>query len=258
MIHPRHESILAQLGKKPLWNTEALGKKLKVSKSTLRRDLLELEHLGHVVRVRGGVMHRDQVRGEPNFEARRARRVEQKQAIADAATQQVESHHAVYLDAGTTCFEIGQRLIRQPGLRLFTHSIRLVARAIDAEASLTCVGGEFRPSSEALTGGLTLSWLEKLRFNIAFVAASGIDANGATTTEISEATIKQEILQRAERRVLVADSEKWDTPAAVHFADLKLFDTWIVDSGLPTAARRLAKKAGIELIITRPTRAGGK
>ena len=252
MLQSRHEAILELLADRPMRRTETLCRKLKVSRSTLRRDLLELEHLGHVVRVRGGVMHRDKARGEPNFELRRAKCVEQKQAIAEVAAGLVDSRQSVYLDAGTTCFEVGQQLIRQKGLRLFTHSIRLVARAIDAEASLTCVGGEFRTSSEALTGALTLSWLEHLRFDVAFIAASGIDASGATTTELSEATIKQQLLTRAKRRILVADSDKWDTPAAVHFSGLKSFDAWIVDDQLPTAARRDARKAGIELIVARP------
>lgn len=258
LLHVRQESILGLLSKRPIWNIEALCRKLGVSRSTLRRDLLELEHLGHVVRVRGGVMHRDHARGEPNFELRRARRVEQKRAIAEAAEGLIEPHFAVYLDAGTTCFEIGQRLIRQPGLRLFTHSIRLVAKAIDAEASLTCIGGEFRPISEALTGGLALSWLENLRFDVAFIAASGIDANGVATTELSEASIKQQLLRRADRRILVADSDKWGKPAAIHFADLTEFDTWIVDNQLPRAARRAAEKAGIELVVTRPKRKGSR
>jgi DeoR/GlpR family transcriptional regulator of sugar metabolism len=251
IVQERHEAILRVLRRKPRIELPRLQRELRVSRSTLRRDLLELEHLGEVVRVRGGVVHAEFYKGEPTFERRRGRRVEEKRAIAVLAAGLVGENAAVYVDAGTTCLEVGRLLLKRADLRLFTHSIRLVADATDAEAPIVCVGGEYRRVSDALVGGLTASWLKQLRFDVAFVAASGLDADGCSTTEMTETIVKQEVLRRSARRILLADSEKWDCPSAVRFDDWSNIDDWVTDSGLPADARAAIRGKNVALHATR-------
>jgi DeoR/GlpR family transcriptional regulator of sugar metabolism len=93
----------------------------------------------------------------------------------------------------------------RPRLRIFTNSVPLLALAGDARATLVAIGGEVRGLSLALTGAFALQWLENLRFDVAVIGASGIDAeSGASTTETAEAGIKTQALRHATRRILVA------------------------------------------------------
>ena len=237
IVQERHEAILRARCKKPKLDLPRLQREVGVSRSTLRRDLLELEHLGEVRRFRGTVMHAEFFKGEPTFERRRGRRVEEKRAIAAAAVELISQNAAVYVDAGTTCLEAGRLLLKRPDLRLFTHSIRLVADAAEGEAPIVCIGGEYRRVSDAVVGGLTTSWLAQLRFDVAIVAASGLDAAGCSTTEMSETIVKQEVLRRSRRRILLADSSKWGSPSTVCFDDWSNIDEWVTDGELAPSAR---------------------
>jgi DeoR/GlpR family transcriptional regulator of sugar metabolism len=253
-FHGRRRAILRVLqGRRgePRVALPRLQRELGVSRSTLRRDLLELEHLGEVVRVRGGVMHADFVRGEPSFERRRAANIAEKKAIAQRAAACVPENATVYLDAGSTCLELGRLLMARADLRIYTHSIRLLADAnsAGAQASLVCVGGEYRPVSEAVVGGLTASWMVHLSFDYGFVAASGVEPGGCSTTEMSEMTVKQSVIRNSRTVALVADSSKWDTPAAVRFDDWSCIDLWVCDGGLPPSAASRLRECGTQVIL---------
>ncbi len=122
-------------------------------------------------------------------------------------------------------------------------SVPLLALAGEARATLSAVGGEVRPISLALTGGLAQSWLGNLRFDAAVIGASGLEAaSGASTTEVAEAAVKAEALRRARRRLLVAHSGQWGRPAALCFAPWSAF-TDVVTDRAPSRDERAALSA---------------
>jgi DeoR/GlpR family transcriptional regulator of sugar metabolism len=250
IVQERHSAIMRVLRRRRRLPYARLQRELGVSRSTLRRDLLELEHLGEIVRRRGLVLHADYLKGEPSFDRRRARRVEEKQAIARVAAELVPANSSVYIDAGTTCLELAKVLLTRRDLKIFTHSIRILSGAVSSDASIFCVGGEYRPVSDAVVGGLAAAWLDQLHFDICFVAASGLSAEGLFTTELTETVIKQQILRRSDRRLLVADSEKWDAPAAVRFDDWSRITDFISDSQLSPAARRTVRSQSVQLHLS--------
>jgi DeoR family transcriptional regulator, fructose operon transcriptional repressor len=250
-VHDRRRAILKQLARRPRWVVTELQREMRVSRSTLRRDLVELEERGDIVRVHGGVVHHDFLQGEPTFDRRGKEAVGAKRAIAATAAGLVSENAVVYIDAGTTCLEVGRRVVLRTDAKVFTHSLRLAADAAagDAPAPIVLVGGEVRKVSQAVVGGMTLEWLAHLNFDIAFIAASGLDADGPSTTELSETAAKRSILSRSKKVVLVADAGKWDRPAAVRFAQWKQIHAWVVDSALPKAARDMVKRQGVDVII---------
>ncbi len=250
-VQDRHQAILQHLLKKPRWSVEALLRELPVSRSTLRRDLVDLERRRSVIRVHGGVMRPDFIHGEPTFERRQRQHEDEKQAIARIAAEMVPDHATVYLDAGTTTLRVAELLLPRRNLRLFTHSLRLMNLATTGHAAITCLGGEHRPGSDALVGNLTLKWLEHLRFDVAIIGASAVGVEGAFTTELSECSVKQCIVGRAKKCLLVCDSSKWNGSAAVHFADWKDFHTWVSDVGLPASAQQHARRQGVHLEVVR-------
>lgn len=61
-----------------------------------------------------------------------------------------------------------------------------------------------------------------------------------STTEFSEAEMKRAILQGAERKILLADSSKWDQTSTVVFCDWSVIDDWVTDK-VPASARVLSR-----------------
>jgi DeoR/GlpR family transcriptional regulator of sugar metabolism len=139
----------------------------------------------------------------------------------------------------------GQLLDRRE-LTIVTNSIPLLQLGTQAKARVVGVGGEVRAVSLALVGGLALEWLRGLRFDVAVLAASGLDATeGASTTELSEAAVKQLAGARATKRVLVSHAAKWNKPAAVAFGGWDRFNLFVTDARLSAAEKAQLRRAGV-------------
>jgi DeoR family transcriptional regulator, fructose operon transcriptional repressor len=207
-----------------------LQQQVKVSSATLRRDLTELERSGEIIRVHGGVLDPTYVRSEVSFDERVMRKASAKKAIAAAVASMIPSGSTVFVDAGSTCLEAGKALLPREDVRLISHSATLLQAALHGKAPLLCIGGELRKVSGALTGGAALGALSALRYDIALIGTSGLDARqGCSTTELSEAQMKKAILAGAKRKILLADQSKWQNPSTVSFAAWADLDEWITD-----------------------------
>ncbi len=243
--HERHQRLTELLHARGTLAVASLPRLLRASPATVRRDLEHLERIGRVVRTHGGVSHPDALPGEADFSRRARAAMPAKLAIAGAAAALVPDGATVFVDAGTTALEAGRRLLERAGLTLVTHSVPLLAGPHDGRSRLIAIGGELRGVSRAFVGGLALSWLRSLRFDYAILAASGLDpAEGASTTELLEAAVKQEVVARARHTVLVADASKWARPAAVRFAGWEDIGDFVTDHRLTRAEAALLARAG--------------
>ncbi len=220
------------------------------SPATTRRDLKTLESHGLAVRVYGGILHPSAVLGETTFETRDAERPDEKQAIARAAAALVPPNASLYVDGGTTCFDAGRLLMSRRDLVIYTNSIPLAALAAQGGPRVICIGGEVKAVSRALVGDLAGEWLGNLRFDMAFLGASGAcAADGASATALDEATVKRHAITRSRHPVLLLDSSKWDAPREVRFAKWSDFRTVVTDRRLPSPARSAIRRGGADVII---------
>ena len=241
----RFQTIDRLLQRKHRLSVRALQQTLRISSATLRRDLAELEKERRVIRVHGGVVHPDYLREEPNFDQKASLRAGVKGKIAQAAAALIPDHATVFIDAGTTCLEAGRLLGERKNLTLITNSVPLTQVLASAKARVLCLGGELRRISGALVGSFALSWLESLRAEWALIGASGLGLEeGISTTELSEAAIKRQFLARAPKKVLLADSLKWNKTSTIQFAEWCQFDFWITDPGLSDSAARAIRRRG--------------
>jgi DeoR/GlpR family transcriptional regulator of sugar metabolism len=249
--HTRHQALLGLLARRQRLSNANLLQALRCSPATLRRDLTDLEADGRLVRFHGGAAHPLSLRAETTLEQRSREARAEKRTMAKAAAALVAPRQTVFLDAGTSCLEVGRLLMSRRDLVLVTGSVAFAHEARAAEARVLCLGGELRGVSGALVGSLALSWLDNLRADIAFLGASGLDEDGASTTELSECEVKQALIRRARKRVLVADARKWDRPAAVRFARWRDLETWVTSAAVPAKVARRIGGLGPRVIVTR-------
>jgi DeoR family fructose operon transcriptional repressor len=223
-------------------------KHVAVSPATLRRDLSELEKVGDLIRVHGGILDPSYARSEISFDERVMRSRAAKLAIARAASAMVTPGATVLVDAGSTCLEAGKALLGRADVKLITHSVALLQAALLGEADVICLGGELRKVSGALTGGTALGALGAIHADIAFLGASGLEPDGGiSTTDLSETEVKRGLLARAGRKVLLADLSKWKSPSTVRFAAWEEFDDWIVEKPPPRAELAPLTKCGVRV-----------
>lgn len=250
----RHRAIEAVVRQKGRLTVGELALHLGTSDITIRRDLRELEAAGKVVRAHGGVLHPEFLQPEPGFERKSVEAVEAKAALARAAATELPERGQIFLDAGTTCLEVARQILDRRHLTIVTNSIPLLQLGTEGKARVIGVGGEVRAVSLALVGGLALDWLHALRFDVAVIGASGLDArDGAFTTELSEASIKQTACARAKKRVLVSHAAKWNKPAAVLFAGWDKFQVFVSNAKLTPSEKAHLRGAGVTLKTLSPS-----
>ena len=223
---------------------------IDASAATVRRDLVQLEEAGKVLRVHGAVLDRRSLEGEPSFSVKRQRIPEVKRRIGRAVLDAIPSGASVFIDAGSTCLEAGLALLERGGHVVYTNSLPLLYNAGNFSSPVISIGGEARAISGALVGGLAQEWLRHLRFDFALIGASALDASsGVMTTELSEAGVKRLAIERARIAILAADSLKLDEVASVQFAEWSDFRMWFTDKELPMQRRKtLRQHQGLSII----------
>ena len=215
-----------------------LGRLLRASPATVRRDLDFLEQAGKIRRTHGGVLPLEP--GELPYSRKSRRELGAKKAIAELAAGLVRDGDTVFVDAGTTAFKVGLQLVARPRVTIVTNSLPLLGETRAAGARVIALGGEVRAVSLALVGSEAMEWMKRLRLDLAFIGASGIDsANGPCTTELGESAVKLAAVRRARRAILVADASKWERQAPILFAGWDQFDDLITDHS-PTTAEAAA------------------
>ncbi len=187
---------------------EAVG----VSEPTVRRDLLELEATGAIVRSHGGARIAEASGAEVAFEVREQINLAQKRAIGEAAYQMLQPDTSVFLDAGTTVLQLARRLRLNPvKLRVFTNCLPVAQLLMLAsEISVTLLGGSLRPQNASVVGPLAEDALDRLWFDQLFLGVGAIAADGdISSADDQEARLNSRMIARCSSPVILADADKF-------------------------------------------------
>ena len=106
----RKKFILDYLQQNETVTSSVLVQALNVTAMTISRDLKQLEEKGLLVRTHGGAMLPNYIVEETSYAKKKVRDIEVKRRIAEAALRQIRAGMTVFFDAGTTTFEIADRL----------------------------------------------------------------------------------------------------------------------------------------------------
>jgi len=228
-----------------------LARELGVSEMTVRRDLHLLAESGKLVRTHGGAASPEEVHFRYAFLNRVTDHAEAKQAIGHHAASLVRAGQTVMLDSGTTTLAVANALRECSGVRVVTTSLPIAA-ALQASAGveLLLLGGLLRRDSPDLEGGLTESNLDRLRGDVAFLGADGLDQRGNLySSSISVARLLEKMASACTEVYIVADSSKIGVSALMRFGRLPEFKGLITDSAITADAHQSLRAAGASVLI---------
>lgn len=246
-MNPRQERILGLLQNLRQVSVAELTERLKVSQVTIRKDLSELEAQGFLLRSHGGARLAQNLGIMPPVSTRRELNREAKKKIAQRAAELVQDGDSIFTDAGSTNLYLAEALT-QRAIRVLSNGIDILNVLSESDSiTLGALGGNFRREAGSFIGPLAVEAVKQMRFDIAFLGATGISERGEFLTQNSiEGSLKQALLQAARRRVILADSSKFEARAFAIFADASCVDLLITDHGFPRTAE--FRDMGIEVI----------
>jgi DeoR/GlpR family transcriptional regulator of sugar metabolism len=247
----RRRQIMCEIEQRGSVKINQLSEQFGVSAMTIRRDLDYLESEHKIVRTHGGAMLlHDKVQEYPH-KIKFERNVEAKKAIAMQAVKLIGQGQSVIIDAGTTNFYLAKQLVHVKDVLLITNDVKIALELGDEEdLRILLTGGLLKQKVYSLEGHSGVSMLASLHADTAFIGCDAFDLEwGAMTSSLTKVTMKQAMLRSAQRKVLIADSSKFQQRALSTFASLEEFHVLITDHRIPNDFVETCQERGIEVIV---------
>jgi len=231
--HQRSEAILARLYEQGRVAVKGLAEEMGVSAATIRRDLRSLTDGGQVELVYGGAVLRRSM--DFSFRSKSARNVEAKRIVGRLAAELVADGEQVFVDSGTTCFELAAYLKRKRGLSIIVNSARLALELDKPGLNVIMLGGQYRPERMDAVGPLATASLDQLRGYVAMIGADGLSMEfGLTAGDIDSAHLYGLAVRNARETILLVDHTKFSAPSLFKIVDFDAISRIVTDER-PTA-----------------------
>lgn len=220
----------------------------KVSEATIRRDLRALAQTTDIELVYGGASRARSF--DFSFRSKSLRNAEAKQTIGALAAALVSDGDTVFLDSGTTCFEMAPFLKRRRGLSVIVNSARLAIDLDTPGLSVILLGGQYRPARMDTVGPLATAVLDQLRGYNAFVGTDGISMDfGLTASDIESAHLYRVAVGNAKEVILLVDHSKFSGPSLFKVIDFDRISKVVTDAPPSREWMEFFQARGIEAIF---------
>lgn len=232
-------------------SAHALANMLNVSRETIRRDLLDLEHEGKARRIHGGAVLLPEDAREAPFSRRVTTQKRAKREIARKAIKLVAPGQCIMVDAGSTTAALAGELALLSGITIITNSL-IIATTVQGAGSdieLLLLGGRMLTDVPATYGELTLSEIRRFNADLAFVAPVAVNGEGAYDFALHEAEVATAMIERAAQTVVLADASKLNRTSRVRYCDPDRISTLITDTSADAGTLETLASCGIGTII---------
>ncbi len=206
----RHRIILELLEQKGVVKIQELVEATSSSESTIRRDLSQLEKEKKLKRVHGGASLFQQRSEELSISEKSTKNLEEKRMIAQYAASLIQDGDCIYLDAGTTTFQMIPYISAQK-IKVVTNGLTHLEALLEQNIETYLTGGYVKKTTRALIGKGAQEGLQSYRFDKAFMGVNGIHLEfGYTTPDPEEASVKSLAMNLSQKSFVLADHTKFN------------------------------------------------
>lgn len=233
--------ILEYLKDKKFATIEEMMEFFKISRSTLRRDLIAMEERGHIKRTRGGaeiVEKNNDLYNDCCIEGIFNHKKEEKIKIAKKAAEFIKDNDIIFIDSGSTCYFIID-YITAKNITVVTNGILHIQKLMDKGINTYILGGYAKPEQNLIVGEDIVKKINVMNFNVSFLGTMGIDVKGGFTTDmLNDGEVKRAVIGSSDKCYVLADESKFNvkrfytygeftqatviTDSKVNYEDLKL------------------------------------
>ena len=246
-INERRDEILKILGDREYVTVEEFSRLLSVSAVTIRTDLTSLEESGLLMRTHGGAM-KSSMKGEARLISNTMIENEmEKKAIAEKAASLIKPGNTIIIDSGSTTIHLIEHL-KGKNITVVTNNL-LVLEKLKSEDDIKIIalGGSLRRESMGTVGPLAEMAIKALNVDIYFMGAAAYNRSSITSSDISESSLKRDMMDAADKVVFLADSSKFGTRAFSNICSWHDVDTFISDK-MDGEFKKELEEMGVEVI----------
>lgn len=247
----RHREILEELRRNKSVKVSQLVERFNVSIETIRRDLEYLEKEGLLKRVHGGAVLDEVNSRELSYLDRETKNIDEKREIAERAIRFVTEGQSIALDVSTTNTEFAKALKNHFNrLTIITNSLPITLELAEKpHFTVILIGGVLRNEELCTVGDMAAQFLSQFRIDTFFMSMSGISlSEGLTDYGIGEVQIKKKMMEISQRKIVLADSSKFDVVSLLKVCDFEQIDHIITDSKVNEKIVEKYINRGIEII----------
>jgi DeoR family fructose operon transcriptional repressor len=205
----RRKQIIEEIEKKDIAYVEELAQSLpNISISTIRRDLKTLADEGQIELLRGGAARIKENAYETPIQTKELLHIEIKDKLAKFAASLVNDGDVIYIDSGTTVFEM-IKYLKNKNIKIVTSNTKVINELEETKFTCIILGGEITKSIASIAGSITETLLTNMFFDKAFLGASGFSlTSGINTPDPKEAKKKQIVKKNSTDTYVLVDSSK--------------------------------------------------
>jgi DeoR/GlpR family transcriptional regulator of sugar metabolism len=244
----RRDFILTQAYQSGHVSVRQVAEQLDISEATVRRDLHSLAAEGLLELTHGGA---SVVRtSDYSFISKSIRNIAAKRAIAKTACDLIADGEQLFLDSGTTCFEMTAFLRSKRSLSVILNSVRTAQELQAPGVNVLLLGGKYRPERMDTIGPIAFEVLERLRGYRAFLGTDGLGMDtGLTSVDIDSAYIFTLAARNARECILLADSSKFDRPSLYKTTDFRSISTVVTEKRPSSEWEEFFKNQNIKVVF---------
>lgn len=228
-----------------------------VSADTIRRDLDQLDADGVLIRTHGGAVSLSVMSAtEKKLDVRLRLQTSAKERIGALAAGLVENGSVIMINAGTTTLAVVRHLRNHRELTVATNNLRIPTEiSPDVCRDLYVFGGAVRLSGQATIGPVGFQFTGtgnelELRCDLALISVGAVSAeSGYSTSNLAEAVMMSEMVARASRVAILADSSKFGRQLFAQVADLGRADYFVTDVAPPADLAAALRKNNVEVLM---------
>lgn len=242
----RHSKIIQMISETGAVQVEELAKVLDVSLMTIRRDLEKLRQEGIIERCHGGAV----IKREVSYTEKRTMQIEEKIRIAVKCAGFVKKGDTVFLDAGTTTYEIAKRIQHIPGITVITNDLEIAGVLVESDVHLMLCGGNVQKSTGSMLGPFANQMMEDMRTEIAFLGAMSIDDKfNVLTPTLNKAVLKRIICKNSSRPYLAVDETKFGKQALMRINHLSDYAGVVTNKTFDREEEQKIRQMKINMIL---------
>lgn len=250
MKKKRFNDIIEIVNKEQFVLVADLAERLQVSTMTIRRDLSMLDKSNMIERCHGGARSLQKIIQEADFIQKVDLNHDEKVNIAQRAVALLKPNDVVYLDSGSTTYEIARLIpLVVPTVNVVTNDLHIASVLAAEQISVTIVGGLVSPITKSALGRSSETFVSQFRFTKAFLGTSCIDRNFDTfSPNYDKAYLKRCIIGLSEESYLVVDQSKFYGISMSYVTSLNEYTGVITNKQFTQEELAQIRQKGIRLI----------